>query len=196
METLEQFMAKQQAELDKKKQELAELAQLGDVPGLDPWLVYGKLYGYRNVGFKLVNLAEFLAWAKANCMPIYAVEGNYKTFRPEVPQTRDYADATKVCEGNVVVKYSTIMQRFEVEVYVPGFKIQFELKKYVSDYMPRPVFTSARSRDGERRIETWQKPGGGMRQYIRQSVDRQSCDLETLLTWEQFKKAFTEEVTA
>ena len=51
MENLEQFIAKQEAALEKKKQELQEFAQLGAVPGLDPWLIFGKLYGFRSIGF-------------------------------------------------------------------------------------------------------------------------------------------------
>jgi hypothetical protein len=188
MQSLEQFIAKQQAELDKKKKELAEFEALGPVPGLDPYLIYGKLYGYRGIGFKLADLEALLEWAKANCMPVYAIEGRYKTLRPEIPQTRDYEGSQKVAEGNVVVTYSTIMRRFKVEVYVPGYEIQFELPGYVNELIPRPQFRSNYS--GERRIDQWLKTGAGVKQYLRVSVDRQSADLETLLTWEQFEGFF------
>ena len=191
METLEQFIANQQAELEKKKQQLAEFERLGNVPGLDPWLIYGKLYGYRSIGFKLLDIDAFLAWAKEKCMPVYAIEGTYKTFRPEIPQTRDYEGSQIKGEGNVVVTYSTIMRRFKVEVYVPDFEIQFELPGFVGDLIPR--FTTRPYSDrfsGERRIIDWSKTGAGVKQYLRVGTDKQSADLETLLTWEQFEGYF------
>lgn len=191
METIEQFIAKQQAELDKKKRELEELAALGPVPGLDPWLVYGKLYGYRSIGFKLVDLEAFLEWAKATCQPVYAVEGTYKTFRPEIPQTRDYEGSQLKGEGNVVVKYCTITRKFKVEVFVPGYEVTFELPGYVGELTPKAEFRNYSDRyNGDRRIEKWFKTGAGVKQYLRVGVDRQSADLETLLTWEQFEGFF------
>lgn len=191
MQTLEQFIADQQAALEKKKLELEEFAALGPVPGLDPWLIYGKLYGYRSIGFKLANLAEFIEWAKANCILVKAIEGRYKTFRPEIPQTRDYEGSQIVAEGDLCVTYSSIMRRFKVEVYVPGFEIQFEIPGYISELTPRPVFRSYhRDFTGNQNIESWQKSGYGVRQYLRVGADKQSADLETLLTWEQFEQYF------
>lgn len=191
MESIEQFIAKQKAELDKKLQELAEFEKLGPVPGLDPWLIYGKLYAYRSIGFKLVDLEAFLAWAKEKCMPIYAIEGRYKTFRPEIPQTRDYEGSQIKGEGNVVVTYSTIMRRFEVEVYVPGYEIKFELPGFVSELIPRATMKAYSERYfGERRVDSWSKTGAGVKQYLRMGVDKQTADLETLLTWEQFEGYF------
>lgn len=191
METLEQFIANQQAELEKKKQQLAEFERLGNVPGLDPWLIYGKLYGYRSIGFKLLDIDAFLAWAKEKCMPVYAIEGTYKTFRPEIPKTRDYEGSQIKGEGNVVVTYSTIMRRFKVEVYVPDFEIQFELPGFVGDLIPRAATRPYSDRySGERRIIDWSKTGAGVKQYLRVGTDKQSADLETLLTWEQFEGYF------
>lgn len=192
MESLEQFMAKQQEALEKKKRELEEFAALGAVPGLDPWLIHSKLYGYRSIGFKLVDMDAFLAWAKEQCMPIYAVEGRYKIFRPEIPQTRDYEGSQLKGEGNVVVNYSTILRKFKVEVYVPGFEVQFELPGYVADLTPRAMYGGFASRynSSEQKISGWQKTGKGVKQYLRSAVDRQSADLETLLTWDQFEAYF------
>ena len=191
METIEQFMAKQQAELEEKKRELEEFAALGPVPGLDPYLIFGKLYGYRSIGFKLVDLEAFLAWAKEKCMPVYAIEGQYRTLRPEIPQTRDYEGSQIKGEGNVAVTYSTIMRRFRVKVYVPGYEITFGLPGYVGELTPKAQFRNYRdSYYGERHIDQWFKTGKGVKQYLRVGVDRQSADLETLLTWEQFKGFF------
>lgn len=191
MESLEQFIAKQEAALEKKKQELQEFAALGPVPGLDPYLIYGKLYGYRSIGFKLADLEVFLEWAKANCMPVYAIEGTYKTLRPEIPQTRDYEGSSIKAEGNVVVTYSTIMRRFKVEVYVPGYEITFELPGCVGELTPKAEFRDYSDRyNGDRRIDNWRKTGAGVKQYLRVGTDRQSADLETLLTWEQFEGFF------
>lgn len=120
-----------------------------------------------------INVAEFLEWAKANCIPVKAIEGRYKTFRPEIPQTSDYEGSQIVAEGNLCVTYSTIMHRFKVEVYVPGFEIQFEVFGHIRDLMPRPVFRSYHQDfTGNRNIESWQKSGYGVRQYLRVSVDK------------------------
>ncbi len=67
MENLDQFIAEQNKALEKKKAEIAELANLGEVDGLEPWLIFSKLYGVRHIGFKLVDLEKFVAWAKENC---------------------------------------------------------------------------------------------------------------------------------
>lgn len=192
METLDQFIAKQQAELDKKKAEIAEFEALGPVPGLNPWLIYGKLYGYRNIGYKLADLKTFLDWAKANCQKVYAIEGRYKTFRPEIPKTKDYEGSSIVDDGDVEVIYSTIMRRFRVKVFVPGYCLEFEMpQSYVAALVPRAETCSySDNYYGKRRIERWLKTGAGVRQYLRTGVDMQSADLETLLTWEQFEGYF------
>lgn len=192
MESLEQFIANQQAALEKKKQELEEFAKLGPIPGLDPYLIFSKLYGYRSIGYKLVDLEAFLEWAKANCQPVYAIEGTYKIFRPEIPQTRNYEGSQIKGEGNVVVTYSTIMRRFKVKAFVPGYEIQFDVPGYVGELVPRAMYAGFADRysSSEQKISGWQKPGAGVKQYLRVGVDRQSADLETLLTWEQFEGYF------
>jgi hypothetical protein len=191
MESLEQFIAKQEAELEKKKQELQEFAKLGPIPGLDPYLIHTKLYGYRLIGFKLADLDAFLEWAKATCLPVYAIEGTYKTLRPEIPQTRDYEGSSIKAEGNVVVTYSTIMRRFKVKVFVPDYEITFEIERYVGELTPKAEFRNYSDRyNGERRIDNWFKTGRGVKQYLRVGVDRQSADLETLLTWPEFEGYF------
>lgn len=191
MESLEQFIAKQEAALEKKKQELEEFAKLGPIPGLDPYLIHSKLYGYRLIGFKLADLDAFLEWAKATCQPVYAIEGNYKTLRPEIPQTRDYEGSSIKAEGNVVVTYSTIMRRFKVKVFVPGYEISFEIERYVGDLVPSAIYGGFKSPYSDnQKISGWKKTGKGVKQYLRSAVDKQSADLETLLTWEQFEGYF------
>ena len=61
MENLEQFLAKQAAELEKKKADLAEFENLGKIDGLEPWLIHSKLYGVRLIGFKLISLEKFIS---------------------------------------------------------------------------------------------------------------------------------------
>lgn len=193
MQTLEQFIAEQNAALEKKRQEIAEFETIGPVPGLDPWLIYGRLYGSRHVGYKLRDMGEFIQWARENCIPVHAVEGIYKGFYPHVPDTRDYKDSRIVASGDVEVSYSTITRAFTVMVFIDGFRLSFEIKRHVSELTPRAVMRSYSDRyHGERRVESWYKTGAGVRQYLRVSVDKQSADLETLLTWEQFIGYFGE----
>lgn len=195
METLEQFIAKQNEALEEKRNEIEEFTTIGPVPGLEPWLIHGKLYGSRHIGYKLKNMTAFIERARATCAPIHAVEGVYKGFYPHVPDTRDYKDARIVSKGDVEVIYSTIMRSFKVAVFIPGFRLQFDVIKHVSELTPRPVFRAYADRyTGERKIESWHKTGKGVRQYLRLSVDKQSADLETLLTWEQFTEFFGEDV--
>lgn len=194
MENIEQFMQRQAAELAKKQAELAEFAALGDVPGLEPWLIFSKLYGIRHVGFKLVNLEVFLAWAKENCRPVHAIEGNYKGFYPSIPDTKDYDGSKIVATGDCKINYSTIMQRFDCNFYKGDFRIGFEIKKHVTDLMPRPVYKNYSPRYYEpKKIESWSRPGSGIKNYLRLSVDRQSADLESLLTFEQFENYFLQD---
>ncbi len=191
MENLQQFIEKQQAELEKKKQELVEFEALGDIPGLESWLIFSKLYGYRSIGFKLVNLQLWLEWAKQNCIPVHAIEGTYKTFRPEIPKTRDYADALIICSGDVKVRYSTILREVKISCFVKGYEINFSIKKYISDLVPKAIYRQYSDRYyGKKAIESWRKTGAGQKQYLRLAVDKQSADLETLLTWEQFENLF------
>ena len=42
----------------------------------------------------------------------------------------------------------------------------------------------------KKKIEGWKKTNVGQRQYLRTAVDKQSADLETLLTLEEFKYYF------
>lgn len=192
MENLEQFLAKQAAELEKKKAELAELENLGKIDGLEPWLIHSKLYGIRHIGFKLVDLGKFIEWAIVNCDPVYAIEGKYKSIYPRIPDTRDYDGANIVAEGFVKITYSTIMRRFEAKFFKDNYCICFELSKaYVSELTPIAVMRQFSDRYyGEKTIEGWKKPNAGQRQYLRTAVDKQSADLETLLTLDEFKYYF------
>lgn len=192
MENLEQFLAKQAAELEKKKAELAEFENLGKVDGLEPWLIHSKLYGIRHIGFKLIDLEKFIKWAEVNCDPAYAIEGNYKTIYPRIPETKDYEGSKIVAEGFVKITYSTIMQRFNAKFFKGNYCISFELSKaYVKDLMPAVIMRQYSDKYyGKRGIEGWKKTNVGQRQYLRVSVDKQSADLETLLTLDEFKSYF------
>lgn len=192
MENLEQFLAKQAADLEKKKAELAEFENLGQVDGLEPWLIHSKLYGIRHIAFKLVDLEKFIEWATINCDPVYAIEGNYKSLYPRIPETRDYEGAKIVAEGFVKITYSTILQRFKANFFKGDYCISFELSSsYVKDLIPIAVMKNYSDRYcGERKIEGYKKTNIGQRQYLRLSVDKQSADLETLLTLDEFKYYF------
>jgi hypothetical protein len=192
MENLEQFLAKQAAELEKKKVELAEFENLGKVDGLEPWLIHSKLYGVRHVAFKLIDLEKFICWASVNCNPVYAIEGKYKSLYPRIPETLDYKDARIVAEGFVKITYSTIMRRFEAKFFKGDYCISFEMSKaYIKDLMPIAVMKQYSDRYyGERKVDGWKKTNIGQRQYLRLSVDKQSADLETLLTLDEFKFYF------
>ena len=198
METVEQFKAKQAAELQKKIDELAELERLGDVPGLTPWLVHSRLYGIRHIGFKLVDLDAFLAWAREHCDPIYAIEGQYRIFYPHKPDTRDYAGAQIKGEGQVKVAYSSILRRHECSVFKGEFRISFELPaRRVKELLPVARYAGYSDRyTGQRRIEGWSKPGGSIKQYLRVGVDKQSSDLESLISFDQLEQFFGEVVPA
>jgi hypothetical protein len=192
MENLEQFLVKQAAELEKKKVELAEFENLGKVDGLEPWLIHSKLYGVRHVAFKLIDLEKFTSWAADNCDPVYAIEGKYKSLYPRIPETLDYKDARIVAEGFVKITYSTIMRRFEAKFFKGDYCISFEMSKaYIKDLMPIAVMKQYSDRYyGERKVDGWKKTNIGQRQYLRLSVDKQSADLETLLTLDEFKFYF------
>lgn len=192
MENLEQFLAKQAAELEKKKAELTEFENLGQVDGLEPWLIHSKLYGIRHVAFKLIDLEKFTKWAADNCDPVYAIEGTYKSLYPRIPETQDYKDAKIVAEGFVKITYSTILRRFKANFFKGDFCISFEISNsYVKDLMPIAVMRQySDNYHGERLIEGWKKTNMGQRQYLRVAIDKQSADLETLLTLDEFKYYF------
>ena len=192
MENLEQFLAKQAVELEKKKADLAEFENLGKIDGLEPWLIHSKLYGVRHIGFKLISLEKFIEWAIVNCDLVYAIEGKYKIIYPRIPNTRDYEGADIVADGFVKITYSTIMRRFEARFFKDNYGICFELSKtYVNELMPIAVMRQYSDRYyGEKKIEGWKKPNAGQRQYLRTAVDNQSAYLETLLTLEEFKYYF------
>lgn len=192
MENIEQFLAKQTADLEKKKAELAELENIGPVPGLEPWLIHSKLYGIRHIAFKLIDLEKFTRWAADNCDPVYAIEGNYKSLYPRIPETKDYEGAKIVAEGFIKITYSTILQRFKANFFKGDYCISFELSKaYVKDLMPIAVMRQYSDRDDDKRkIEGWKKTNAGQCQYLRASCDKQSADLETLLTLDEFKYYF------
>lgn len=196
MQSLEQFIAEQQKALEEKKKEIAAFEALGEIPGLVPYLIHGVLYDIRHIAFKLADFGVFMEWARNNCDDVYAIEGRYRIFYPHVPKTRDYEGDPQcgiVATGNVRVEYSTIMRRFVANVFCRGYRISFELPhKHVPELMPRAQFKTGYSDNyhGERRVETWSKPGGGIRQYLRISCDRQSADLETLMYWGDFEAAF------
>lgn len=192
METLEQFIEKQAAKLEKKKAELSEFENLGNIDGLEPWLIHSKLYGIRHVAFKLIDLEKFIGWAADNCDPVYAIEGKYKSLYPRIPESKDYIGAKIVAEGFVKITYSTILQRFKANFFKGDYCISFELSKaYVNDLMPIAVMKNYSDRYyGKRKIEGWKKTNMGQRQYLRCGIDKQSADLETLLTWEQFENYF------
>ena len=192
MENLEQFLAKQAAELEKKKADLAEFENLGKIDGLEPWLIHSKLYGVRLIGFKLISLEKFIKWAIVNCDPVYAIEGKYKIIYPRIPNTRDYEEANIVADGFVKITYSTIMRRFKAIFFKDNYAICFELSKtYVNELMPIAVMRQYSDRYyGEKKIEGWKKTNVGQRQYLRTAVDKKSADLETLLTLEEFKYYF------
>ena len=186
MESLDGFIKKQEAALDQKRADLEALRILGPIPGLDPWLLHGRLYGIQHVAFKLLDMGEFLSWAKENCRKVLAVEGKYKGFYPEVPETRDYVDSVVAATGDIIVDYSTITQRHSVRVFFGAYRFSFD----AGILGPRPVAHYkgySPKYYGIRSIESWSKPGGGLRQYLRISVDRQAVDLETLFTFEQFE---------
>ena len=192
MENLEQFLTKQSTELEKKKAELIELENIGPVPGLKPWLIHSKLYGIRHIAFKLIDLEKFICWASVNCDPVYAIEGTYKSLYPRIPETKDYEDARIVAKGFVKISYSTILQRFKANFFKGDYCISFELSKsYVNDLMPTAVMKNYSDRYyGKRKIEGWKKTNIGQCQYLRSSCDKQSTDLETLLTLDEFKYYF------
>lgn len=176
--------------LEKKKAELAEFAALGDVPGLEPWLIFSKLYGVRHIGFKLVDLEKFVAWAKKNCRPVFAFEGVYKAMYPFRPATKDYAESQVTAEGFVKIDYSTILREVECNFYKDNYRISFKLpSKYIRELVPVAVYRQYSDRyRGQRKIEGWEKTGFGKKQYLRLSVDKQSADLETLLDMEEFEQ--------
>ena len=190
MQNLDQFIAEQNKALEKKKNELAEFANLGHVDGLEPWLIFSKLYGMRHIGFKLIDLEEFIAWAKENCRPVFAFEGVYKAMYPFKPETKEYENALTTAEGFVKINYSTIMREIECNFYKDNYRISFKLpSKYIQELVPIAIYRQYSSRYyGERKIEGWQKTGFGEKQYLRLSVDKQSADLETLLTMDQFEQ--------
>jgi hypothetical protein len=192
MENLKQFLVKQAAELEKKKVELAEFENLGKVDGLEPWLIHSKLYGVRHIAFKLVDLEKFTSWAVDNCDPVYAIEGKYKSLYPRIPETKDYEGTKIVAEGFVKITYSTIMRRFEAKFFKGNYCISFELSKACAqDLIPIAIMRQYSNRYyGERKIEGYKKTNIGQRQYLRLSVDKQSADLETLLTLDEFKFYF------
>ena len=196
MENIEQFLAKQAAELEKKKAELAEFEKLGNVDGLEPWLIHSKLYGIRHIAFKLVDLEKFIEWASINCDPVYAIEGEYKSIYPRIPDTRDYDGSGIVAEGFVKIKYSAIMRRFEAKFFKGDYCISFELPKvYIKELMPTAVMRQYSDRYcGKRKVEGWRKTNAGQRQYLRVAVDKQSADLETLLTLDEFKSYFMSDI--
>lgn len=191
METLEQFIAKQEQALAEKRAEIAELEAIGPIPGLTPWLIHGKLYGVRHIDFKLVDLQAFLAWAREHCIKIHAVEGHYKILHQHIPDTRDYRDARIAASGDVDVRYSTIMQRYVARFCIPGYTLSFELDTQPAngDLRPHPQWSG-------QKISGWTKGRRDIRQYLRVAVDRQSADTESLLTFEQFEGYFTPGVDA
>lgn len=188
MQNLDQFIAEQNKALDKKKAELAEFANLGHVDGLEPWLIFSKLYGVRHIGFKLVDLEKFVAWAKDNCRPVFAFEGVYKSMYPFKPETKDYESSQITAEGFVKINYSTIMREVECNFYKDNYRISFKLpNKYIQELAPIAIYRQYSDRyHGKRKIEGWQKTGFGQKQYLRLSVDKQSANLETLLDMEEF----------
>lgn len=190
MQNLAQFIAEQNKALEKKKAELEEFTNLGNIPGLEPWLIFSKLYGVRHIGFKLIDLENFVAWAKENCRPVFAFEGVYKSMYPFKPETKDYEIAQVKAEGFVKINYSTIMREIECNFYKGNYRISFKLpSKYIQELTPVAIYRQYSNRYyGERKIEGWQKTGFGEKQYLRLSVDKQSADLETLLTMEQYEK--------
>ena len=190
MQNLEQFIVEQNKALEKKKAELAEFANLGNVDGLEPWLIFSKLYGVRHIGFKLMDLEKFLAWAKENCRPVFAFEGVYQSLFPFKPETREYTDAQIKAEGFVKINYSTILREIECNFYKDNYRISFKLPdRYIRELVPVAVHQQYSDIYYEKcKIEGWEKTGFGQKQYIRLSVDKQSADLETLLTMEQFEQ--------
>ncbi len=190
MQNLEQFIAEQNKALEKKKAELAEFANLGNIDGLEPWLIFSKLYGVRHIGFKLVDLEKFVAWSKENCRPVFAFEGVFKAMYPFKPETKDYESSQVTAEGFVKINYSTILREIECNFYKDSYRISFKLpSKYIQELIPVAIYRQYSGRYyGKRKIEGWQKTGFGEKQYLRLSVDKQSADLETLLTLEQFEQ--------
>ena len=190
MQNLDQFIAEQNKALEKKKAELAEFANLGNVDGLEPWLIFSKLYGVRHIGFKLVDLEKFAAWAKENCRPVFAFEGVYRSIYPFKPETKEYENSQITAEGFVKINSSTILRKIECNFYKGNYRISFELPdKYIQELAPVAIYRQYSARyHGKRKIEGWGKTGFGEKQYLRLSVDKQSADLETLLTMEQFEQ--------
>lgn len=190
MENLDQFIAKQNEALEKKKAELAEFVNLGNIDGLEPWMIFSKLYGVRHVRFKLIDLEKFVAWAKENCRPVFAFEGDYKSMYPFRPEVREFESAQVKAEGFVKINYSTITREVECNFYKDNYKISFKLpNQYIQEIVPIAIYRQYSSRYyGERKIEGWKKTGYGQKQYLRLSVDKQSANLETLLSMEQFEQ--------
>jgi hypothetical protein len=194
--TLADFQAKQEAELAEKVRELAEFEKIGEVPGLNPWLIQGKLYGVRHVAYKLTDLQSFLDWAQRETMPIYGFRGKYAGFYARRPDTRDYQDAEIIAEGNMIVSYSSILRELKCYVFVDRddlqFKLSFDVKgAHVSALTPTPQYSHYRANyHGRWIIESWHKTNAGQCQFLRVGVDRQSANLETLMSWCEFCSYF------
>ena len=184
---LEALKAKHEQEIYEKIKELQALENIGHIPGLTPWLVHGVLYGVRHIAYRINNLTEFIEWAKVNADDIHAIEGTYKILFPSVPDRRDYADASIRATGKVRIDFSSIIKEWTISIFYKGFRVSAKLPGIINKCSPIPQFRAYSDKyHGARKIESWGKPGAGVKQYLRVSPDKQSADLETLLTWEQF----------
>lgn len=191
--TLDEFLADQEKALEAKKAELREVEALGPIPGLSPWLVHGTLYGYRHVAHKLIDLGAFLVWARANTTPVHAIKGRYASMQPRIPDTRDYEGAVIVATGDLVVGYCSIQRTFKVEVWLErGYKISFDSSAHPQGADLCPIAVMDPHAHREPRVLYWKKPQNttATAQFLYGSVDKQSCDLVSLMTFDAFEGAF------
>jgi hypothetical protein len=192
MKTIAEFMEQQSVELAAHKRKFEQFEALGPIPGLSPYILHSPFRGYAHTQFKLESLEQFIEWGRANSVPILAIEGTYKTFWPEIPDTRDYRDANAIDSGDVVVTYSTILHTFSISCFTATHKISFSIGGTVPELMPAAHHTQyAPNYYGQRMINRWSKPTSGHKSYLRLAVDKQSADLETLLSWDQFAEYFS-----
>lgn len=197
MQTLQEFQAKQAAELAKFQSQQALVNAVGEVPGLSWWIVHAKHRGWEHGAFKLADFKLALPWLKAHAVPLSAWEGKYKGFWPELPEP-DYGSHVGTGAAELVTtKFLEGPTSAALHVFcaVAGrrVKVSFEvpLAREFHNLVAVPVFEhGGRGQDQERFKgwrKGWRKPRGHeYKQYIR-SYDSMAT-LETLLLWEDVER--------